>query len=171
MKLGELRQALQLLIEYLQAFLRDLVRLDIVNADLQVIQAGAVKALDPLRGEQIAVGDQARQHASAANAGDDRVEVRMEQRFAAADRDNRGSKRRQLVDALQHLLGSDRFREAVEFVAVSARKIAAADGNDVCIDRMPCGGQPLDDHAPFAQPPERAAQLASESLLKGHQIS
>ena len=37
----------------------------------------------------------------------------------------------QLIDALKHLLGGDRLREIVEFVAIGAGQIAAADGDDV----------------------------------------
>ena len=52
-----LRQDFQLLIEHLQAFLRNIVRHYVVDRNLQVIQAGAVQALHPLGNQQIAVGD------------------------------------------------------------------------------------------------------------------
>ena len=55
-----LRQPLQLLVEHLQAFLRDLVRQDIVDADLQRIEPGTIQALDAIGGEQEAIGDECR---------------------------------------------------------------------------------------------------------------
>jgi len=50
-----------------------------------VLEPGAVEALDALGGEQVAIGDHAGDRAVAANARDDRVQVRVQQRLAAAD--------------------------------------------------------------------------------------
>ena len=79
------RQQLQLPVQHLEAFLRDLVGHDVVDRDLQVLQAGAVQALDAVRGEQVAVGDQAGDHAVPADAPDDVVELGVKQRFTAAE--------------------------------------------------------------------------------------
>ena len=48
-KVGVVVQVLQLLVEQPQALLRHLVRLDVVDADLQEVEAGRVQLLDPLR--------------------------------------------------------------------------------------------------------------------------
>ena len=56
-ELRVLRQPLQFSVEHLQALLGDFVRHYVVDRDLQVFEAGAVQPLDPLRGEQVAVGD------------------------------------------------------------------------------------------------------------------
>ena len=71
-----------------------------------------------------------------ANAVDDRVEFRVEQRLAATDGDHRGAKLCQFVDPPEHRLGRDRFGEIVVFVAVVAGEIAAADGNNVRQQRV-----------------------------------
>ena len=67
-KLGVLGQHLELLVEHLQALLRDVVGIQVVDGDLHVVEAGAVKALDPLDVEQVAVGDHAGDGAGAAHA-------------------------------------------------------------------------------------------------------
>ena len=84
-KIGVLGQQLQLLVEHLQALLRNLVRHDVVDRDLQVLEAGAIQPLDPLGGQQVAVGDHAGDHAVLAHARDDLVQIGMQQRLAAAD--------------------------------------------------------------------------------------
>ena len=68
-KVGVLAQVLQLLVEQPQALLRHLVRLDVVDADLQEVEAGVVQLLDPLRDQEIAVGDEPGHHAVADGCG------------------------------------------------------------------------------------------------------
>jgi CheY-like chemotaxis protein len=51
-------EPLELLVEHLQALLRCGVRVHVVDADLQIIEAGAIETHDPLRRQQVAVGDQ-----------------------------------------------------------------------------------------------------------------
>ena len=51
------------------------------------------------------------------------------------------------VDAAQHFSGVHRLREIVEFVAIRAGQIAAADRNDVHQQRMPRGRETLGEHA------------------------
>ena len=70
-ELGIFRQPLQALIQHLEALSRGLVGHDIINRDLQVLQAGTVQPQDPLLVEQIAVGDHAGDHAVAADAAND----------------------------------------------------------------------------------------------------
>ena len=48
-KKGVLGQHLQLLVEHLQALLRHVVRHDVVDADLHVIQPGVVQLANPLQ--------------------------------------------------------------------------------------------------------------------------
>ena len=63
-----------------------------------MVQPGAVQALDALRGEQIAIGDQARQHGIGADVGDDLVELGMQQGLAAAEGDDGRAQPRQVID-------------------------------------------------------------------------
>ena len=93
-KIGVFGQQLELLVQHLQALLRNIVRHDVVDADLQVVEPGAVQPLDALGGQQIAVGDHARDHAAAADVRDDLVQIGMQQRLAAADGDDGGAQRR-----------------------------------------------------------------------------
>ena len=145
------REHLELAIEHLQAFLGNLVGLDVVDGNLQVVQAGAVQVLDALRRQQVAVGNHARQNAVPANAADNFFQMRVQQRLASADGNDRGAERRQQIDAVEHLFQRDGLGEIVKLVAVSAGKIAAADGNQVRQDRVALGGKPLGNHAPLAQ--------------------
>ena len=75
---------------------------------------------------------------------------RMQQRFAAADGHDRRAQPRQVIDALLHGLERHRLGELVVLVAVLAREIAAAHGDDVRHHRMVGGGQSLGDHLQFA---------------------
>ena len=47
-KLGVLRQQLELLVQHLQALFGDVIRLHIVDADLQIFEARAIQPLDAL---------------------------------------------------------------------------------------------------------------------------
>ncbi len=131
-----LGEQFQLLIQHLQAFLRNIVRRDVVDGDLQPLQSGAVQAFDTFRDQKIAVRDQACDHAALANAADDLVEFGMQQGLAAADGDDRRSQFRQLVDTLEHEFSGNGFGKIVVLVAVLASQVAAADGNDMRQQRM-----------------------------------
>ena len=86
-------QQFEFSIRALQALLGDFVRHDIVDRELQVFEAGAVQAVDSLRGEQVAIGDDGgNASVTADGAGVDFVEVGVEQRFSAADGDDAGAK-------------------------------------------------------------------------------
>src|SRR5262245_36556731 len=84
-ELRELRQKAKFLIENLEAFLRDVVRIDVVNADLKVIESGAVQSLYALGGQQVAVGDQRRDDVGASNTLDQGFQFWMKQGLAAAE--------------------------------------------------------------------------------------
>jgi signal transduction histidine kinase len=112
----------------------------------------AVQPFDALRGEQIAVGDHARDHAVAADVRHDQVQIGMQQGLAAADGDDGSAQRGQHVEALAHGFERHRFGAIVVFVAVGAGQIAAAHGDDMRQDGMVRGNQSLVDHAQFAGP-------------------
>src|SRR3954471_2927749 len=84
-KFGVLREQLQLLVEHLEALLRDIVGHHVVDGDLHVVKAGVVEALDALGDQQIAVGDHAGDGAVGADAANDVVELRVKQRLAATN--------------------------------------------------------------------------------------
>ena len=86
MELGVLGEQLQFLVQNLQALLGDIIRHHVIDADLHVLEAGPVQALDACGGQEISVGDHARHHAALADVGDDLVQLRMHQRLAATDR-------------------------------------------------------------------------------------
>src|SRR5205085_4497761 len=75
----------ELAVEVLQALLRDLVGLDVVNADLEVLKPGLVQTSDALRREVVAVGDEAGDHPAPSYVADDLVAVRVHHRRAAGD--------------------------------------------------------------------------------------
>jgi hypothetical protein len=89
----------ELLIQHLQALPGDFVRIHVVDADLKVVEAGAVQPPDALRSQQVAVGDQACKDPVAANLPDQYFEFGMEQRLAPAERNDRDPERGQPVNA------------------------------------------------------------------------
>ena len=123
-----------------------------------MVKPGLVQLLDALRREQIAVGDQAGNDAVRANAGNDVIELGMQQGFAAADGDERGAQRGQLINAAVHFSERHRIREIVVFVAIGAGKITAPHGNDVDLDGMAGRKQALRDHFEFAKSTVRGPQ-------------
>ena len=78
MKVSILRQNLKLSIQNFKAFFRDIVRHDVIDADLEVVETRIVQALDALGREQISVCDQAGQGGISSNTANDVIEVRME---------------------------------------------------------------------------------------------
>lgn len=86
------------------------------------------------------------------DALDNDFEFGMHQWLAAADRDNRGLKERQPINAANHFIGWNRRREIVVFVAICASQIAASHRNDVCQEHMLCGSQAPENHLNFAMP-------------------
>src|SRR6185437_15479834 len=78
-EVGILGKHLQLLIQDLQTFLRNVIGRHVINGNLQPFEARAVKPLNALGNQQISVGDHAGDHAVLANAGDDVIQFRMEQ--------------------------------------------------------------------------------------------
>src|ERR1017187_8058988 len=152
-KLGVFLQEEQFAVEHLKALLGNLIRQDVVDGDLQMLQAGAIEALDPLGGQQVAVGDHAGDDAVAAYAGDQQVEIGVEQGLAAGDGDDGGAERRQVVQPGVHGVHRDGLGEIVELVAVGARQVAAAHGDDVRQNGVLGRGQPLADHLEFTRAP------------------
>ena len=103
------RQHRQFLVENLEALLGGLVRHDVVDADLQVVEARVVQAFDPPLAQQVAVRDEPREHPVRSDAADDGVELLMEQRLATAELDRGGAETRQVVDPLEHRVEGHRW--------------------------------------------------------------
>ena len=152
-KIGMFGQEEQFPVEHLQALLGNVVRHDVVDGDLQMLEAGAIEALYAVGGQQVAVGDHAGDHAVVADARDQQVEIGMQQGLAAGDGDDGGAERRQVIQALVHGVHRDGLGEIVKLVAIGAGQVAAAHGNDVRQDGMVDGGQPLGDHLELARAP------------------
>jgi hypothetical protein len=139
----------KLLIEHLEALLRDLVGIDVVDADLQVIQSGTVQALDAIGDQKITIGNHARNQAVTAYVGDDVIELGMQQTFPATDGNNRGPEVRQMIHSAQYGFQRHRLGDIVELVAVRTGQIAAAHGHKVGQHRMIGGDQTFGNHAQF----------------------
>ena len=79
-----------------------------------------------------------------ADAPDQLIEARVQQRFAAAESNDFCSQSRKKIDAARHFGSGYRTGDLVVFVAVCAGEIAAPDGNDVGEDgvaaRLNCAG-------------------------------
>jgi len=91
MEVGMLGQELQFLVQDLQALLRDVVGVYVVDGNLQPLEAGAVQALNAFRNQEIAVGDETGDHPVGTDATDDVIEFGVHQRLAAGDRHHRGA--------------------------------------------------------------------------------
>jgi hypothetical protein len=98
------------------------------------------------RGQQISVGDEGGNALMAADTADQLVEVGMQQRFTAAERNDLRPKLRKPIDAVQHVSRGYWRRDFVVLVAVRAGEIAAPDGNDLRIDRVPVALERASDH-------------------------
>ena len=161
-KIGVFGQQLQFPVEHLQALLGDRVRHDVVDRDLQVLQPGAIQPLDAFGRQQVAVGDHAGDHAVLADARDDQVEIGVQQGFAAGDGNDGGAERRQVVQPRVHCVHRNGLREIVKLVAIGARQVAAAHGDDVRQDGMVGGGQPLCNHPELARTPLCGQKCATQ---------
>jgi len=64
------------------------------------------------------------------------VQLRMQQRFPAADRDHGSAQIAQLIHPPQHLFGRHGLRKIIELVAVGAGQIAAPDRDQMRQQRM-----------------------------------
>src|SRR6266511_3793648 len=104
-----LGQQTKFLIQDLEAFLRDVVRGDVVDADLKIIESRPVQPLYALGGEQIAVGDQRGDDVVTANALDQSFQLGVKQRLAAAEGDGQRSELGEPVYASRHLFNRHRF--------------------------------------------------------------
>jgi hypothetical protein len=80
---------------------------------------------------QIAIRDERRDRAPAADVADDLVELGMQQRPAAAQRHDAGAQVRQSIDAPKHVGCRNRRGVIVELVAVRARQVASTDRDKV----------------------------------------
>src|SRR6185436_7588606 len=98
--------------------------------------------------------------APGADVADERVEIRVQHRLAAAERDDRCAKRRQLIDARLHDVCRHRSRHLVVLVAVAAVDVAAANGDDLDEQRV------RRMHEPAGELPERASFTAG--VTEGH---
>ena len=78
-RLGQVayEKLLQLRLEQAQALQRDVIGLDVVDADLEMVEARAVERLDPVLAEVVAVRDQRDEHPPLADVFDDLVELRI----------------------------------------------------------------------------------------------
>src|SRR5262245_28695983 len=130
-ELRSLGQQTKFLIQDLEAFLRDVVSGDVVDADLKVIESRPVQPLYALGGEQIAVGDQSGDDVGAADALDQSFQFGVKQRLAAAEGDGQRSELGEPVYATRHLFNRHRFGRLVVFVAIGAGEIASANGDDL----------------------------------------
>jgi hypothetical protein len=74
----------ELPVKHAQALFRNVVGCNVVDADLQIIQPGAIQGANPVRSQVQAVGDQSRDRTAVANSTDDRVQIRKQRGFAAA---------------------------------------------------------------------------------------
>ena len=158
-----LGQHLQLSVEYAQALHRGLVGLDVVDADLEVLQAGIVELLNARRTEQVAVRDQAREHAAGADVANQVIQLRVQHGLAAAHRDAADAEIGQGVGAFNQDVESNGRRDMVVLVAVGTGDVATPGRNHVGQDRMVGIDQRLGDHAGLAKTAIEAEHLAANA--------
>src|SRR5437867_3126922 len=88
--------------------------------------------------------------------GDDRVELRMQERLSAADDQHSESKIGQPIDPLKHQIDRHWLGKVIELVAIRAREIASTNWYYVREDRMAGGKQPFGDHPELAHAASKA---------------
>ena len=162
MKIGVLGQHLQFLVENFETLFRHFIGLHVVDGDLHVVEAGAIQALDAIRHQQIAIRDHAGNAAMMADAGDDLVQLRMQQRFATGDGDHAGAEASQIVDAAQHFRQGNGFGNIVKLVAIGAGKIASAHGHNMRHIGMAGRRQRVRNGGKFANSPGRSFNAAGK---------
>src|SRR2546423_15194578 len=86
MKIGVLGQIAQFLIEDAQALSRNLVRLDVIDTNLQVFKTSIVQPLDSIRRKVITIRNQSRDNSTRTNVADDVVKLRVHHRLGAGNR-------------------------------------------------------------------------------------
>ena len=145
-----LRQQIELLVQRFQALFGNIIRHRIVDADLQVLQPCLIQLFDALFGQQESVGDHAGDHPAPPDMPDDFIQLRVQERLAAADGDDRSPHVREEIETVFHFLHGYWLRKIIEFIAVSARQVAPPRGNDVHQERVLGGNQRLRDGAQFA---------------------
>src|SRR5579875_2288115 len=171
-KVRVLRQNLELFIEHLQAFFGDIVGHDVVDADLQVIQPGFVQLLYATVRQQIAVGNEPGEQRVLTDGADDFVQVRMQQRLAAAEGNDAGFEAAEQRDAVTNGIERHGFRVAVVLVAIGAGEITAADRDNMRHDRMVRTHSAPDQQFGFAKTPtQRAAAPWTLQVQFGHSWS
>ena len=82
-----LRQPFQARIQRLQTFLRNFVRDHVIDADLQVLQPRRIQTGNALLAQQKSIGNHPGDHSMLADVPDHLFQLRMHQRFAAAEYD------------------------------------------------------------------------------------
>jgi len=165
-KFGMFREQLELLVQNLQAFFRDIVRHNVVDRDLHVLEARPIQLPYAVRRQQIAVRDHARDRAAPADTDDQVVEFGVQQWFAAAERNDAGAEIGEQIDPPDHFSHRNRLREIVELIAVCACQITAPGGNDVGEHRMVGRTKSFGQHQPFARTAVYGNQTSSEANSK-----
>lgn len=133
---GILGKPFKLLVEHLQTLFRDLIRLHVVDADLQVLQASPIQLSNALRSQKISVRDKRRNAVMAADTPNQFVKIRVKQRLTPAERNDLRPKRGEKINAMPHLRRGHRVGGFVVLIAVGAGEIATADRNDMRKDRV-----------------------------------
>jgi len=151
-KLGKFLQVFELFVEDFQALDRHVVRLDVIDAYLKVIQAGLIQRDDLFGREQISVRDHPGNHAVMAYPLNDALYFGVEQGLTTTNCNDGGSQTCEEVDAPQHGIYRNRRRKIVILVAISTSEIAAAGGDNMGKQYMIGGRQSAKNHLPFAPP-------------------
>jgi hypothetical protein len=148
-----LRKPFDLAVQHLEALLRRLIRDDVVDADLKIVETRVVQLTDAFDGKQVAIRDERGNRPTVPDVPDDFVKLRVQHWLAAADGNDRGAQIRQQVHSPQHLGQRYRRGHRVELVAVRAGEIAAPDRHDLREDRVLAGVHRTREHTRLANPP------------------
>src|SRR6266496_4796344 len=147
-KIGILSQHLQFFVEDFQALLRNVVRIDVVDRNLQPLKAGAVQALDSFRNQQVPIRDHPCHNSVQAHATDNLIQLRMQQRLATADGNHGSPEFTKLIYAAENQIQRHWLGEVVVLVAVFACQITTTHGNKVRQQRMVGGEESPGNLAP-----------------------
>jgi hypothetical protein len=114
-----------------------------------MVESRTIESANAIASQQIPIRDDCRNRTSMTDVSNDPLEIRVEQGFATAQRDDARAELCESVDTPQHVWRGDWRRVIVVLVAVRARQIAPANRNQMSGNGLISGPERPDQHSHF----------------------
>src|SRR4051794_14786695 len=132
-------QQVELLTNLRPRFLRELVRLHVVDRHLQQRQLRGIEPADPLPCQWITVRDHRADDALRRSTRNEPIQVRMQKGFAAGQREDERAEPRHVIDPTLEQRHIDGRRDLVVLGAIAARQVASAGDHQLHEERPAWG--------------------------------